>query len=214
MSPATAITKWRQYVERLTSVLVEAEMPSAPESCHASLRLVCLLHWAMKAVTTGVVSCCAVCMCYSAVLFLFSSVSVRLVVCVCVDWLMQQVLFALCAAGGLQLLSVCCTTSGVLTASISSTVGTNTMGLQLTSARPLHCPQPFSCPAMSNVQLALPCGLSAQATTPCTLLNGTPIADQRGPFTVDVLVKLLFDCKGGGCRPRLKPASLPMCWRL
>jgi hypothetical protein len=40
MSPTNAVKQWRQYVERLTSALVEAEMPSAPESCHAALRQV------------------------------------------------------------------------------------------------------------------------------------------------------------------------------
>lgn len=38
MSPASAITQWRVYVERLTSVLVHAEVPTAPETTHASLR--------------------------------------------------------------------------------------------------------------------------------------------------------------------------------
>lgn len=43
MSPSGAIAQWRTYVERLTSVLVEAEIPDASEATHASLRQVCIL---------------------------------------------------------------------------------------------------------------------------------------------------------------------------
>jgi hypothetical protein len=41
MTPSAAIARWRSYIERLSNVLVEAELPSASEACQAALRKVC-----------------------------------------------------------------------------------------------------------------------------------------------------------------------------
>lgn len=38
MTPAAAMARWKKYIERLTNVLVEAEMPRASDECQKSLR--------------------------------------------------------------------------------------------------------------------------------------------------------------------------------